>query len=81
MLQPLKTRMAKAEKQQGDWSGLSWPARISLRCGKLVREPGETSHEHAMHMGMMQQTLSPGVKNSQKPDLGAEMFGNGGDLE
>ena len=34
-----------------------------------------------MHMGMMQESLAPGVQNRQKPDLGAEMFGIGGDLE
>jgi len=34
-----------------------------------------------MHMGMSQESLSPSVQNSQKPNLGAEMFGIGSDLE
>src|SRR5664279_4656933 len=34
-----------------------------------------------MHMRMMQESLPPGVQNSEKPDLGAQMLGIGGDLQ
>ena len=40
-----------------------------------------SSRDHAMHMGMMQESLSPSVQNSEKSDLGAEVLGIGGDLE
>ena len=36
---------------------------------------------HTMHMGMSEQRLSPSVRNSEKSDLGAEVFGISGDLE
>ena len=35
----------------------------------------------AMHMGVMQQVLSPGVQNAEKADSGSQMFGIGGDFQ
>ena len=37
--------------------------------------------DHAMEMGMSEQRLPPGVQNREKSDLGAEVFGIGGDLQ
>ena len=34
-----------------------------------------------MQMRMMDQSLAPGVENSEEADFGAEMFGIAGDLE
>jgi hypothetical protein len=43
---------------------------------------GESSaRNHAMDMGMSEQRLPPSVQNSEKSDLGAEVFGISGDLE
>jgi hypothetical protein len=40
-----------------------------------------SSWDHAMHMGMSEQRLPPGVQNSEKSDLSSEVFGISGDLE
>ena len=45
----------------------------------IGREP--STRDHAMHMGMMKESLAPGVQNGEKPDFGAEVLGIGGDLE
>ena len=45
----------------------------------IGREP--SSGHDAMHMGMMQESLAPGVQNREKSDLSAQVFGIGGDLE
>jgi len=37
--------------------------------------------DHAMDMRMDLQILSPGVQHAEESDLGAEMFGIGGDLQ
>ncbi len=37
------------------------------------------ARHHAMHMGMMQQVLSPGVQDGEEADLGAQVLGIGGD--
>jgi hypothetical protein len=37
------------------------------------------ARDNAVKMGMMEQILSPGVKHSEEADLGAQMFGIGGD--
>jgi hypothetical protein len=45
----------------------------------IWREP--STRDHAMHMGMMKESLAPSVQNGEKPDFGAEVFGIGSDLE
>jgi hypothetical protein len=40
-----------------------------------------SSWDHAMHMGMSEQGLAPGVQNSEKSDLSAEVFRVSGDVE
>jgi len=45
----------------------------------ILGEP--SAGEHAMHMGMSEQRLPPGVQNRKKSDLGAEVFGISGDLQ
>jgi hypothetical protein len=45
----------------------------------IWREP--SPRDHAMHMGMMKESLAPSVQNGEKPDFGAEVLGIGSDLE
>lgn len=45
----------------------------------IWREP--STRDHAMHMGMMKESLAPSVQNRHKADVSAEVFGIGRDLE
>ena len=54
--------------------------------GSCVNPPGAirrqaTGRNHTMHMWMMLKVLSPGMENSEEPNLGAEVSGIGRDLQ
>ena len=72
ILQKQATKKASQHSNRQEESGTARDPSISIG-----RE--SATGDHAMEVGMMEQVLAPAVKYGEESDLGAEMFGIGGD--
>jgi glyoxylase-like metal-dependent hydrolase (beta-lactamase superfamily II) len=63
-------------------TGLRYVLRVSARGDPSgVLRSKATRRDHAVDMGMMLQSLVPGMQHAEEPDLGSEVPGIAGDLE
>src|SRR5437868_3977207 len=75
--EPTEEPRQHAHRQEEAWPASDPACAPGLRRGRLERQAA-TGHD-TMQVRVMMQVLSPGMKDRNDADLGAEMFGVGGD--